>query len=195
VIIPHFLEGGEFAHEVINRLPKDKLILLDKKIAGVDGAYSAAYEHFEEDIYNALDAARERLSKYQTLKLIFPQRSYYPREIAEGFERFCHQYAFAHRLVDDIATEPIERGDVYINMMEDDLVKLIERILALGWQVGKDVGVISYNETPMKKIILDGITTISTDFYEMGRIAAQLALEPGHRHVRVPFKLTLRASL
>ncbi len=48
--------------------------------------------------------------------------------------------------------------------MENDLVILIERILAAGLKVGKDVGVISYNETPLKKIILNGITTISTDF-------------------------------
>src|SRR5436190_10805655 len=32
VIIPHFNEGGENAHEIINTLPKDKLILLDKKV-------------------------------------------------------------------------------------------------------------------------------------------------------------------
>ena len=30
VIIPHFLDGGENVHEIINTLPKDKLILLDK---------------------------------------------------------------------------------------------------------------------------------------------------------------------
>ena len=202
VIIPHFLEGGEHAHEVINTLPKDKLVLLDKMIPGVDGEYSAAYEQFEEDIYDALESAREQLSKYHTLKLIFPQRSYYPREIAQGFRRFCQEYAFHYSLVDDISTEPMEPGEVYINLMEDDLVKLIERILGLEWQVGKDVGVISYNETPLKKIILSGITTISTDFYEMGRIAAQLVLEQGQgqpaqacRHVKVPFRLTLRASL
>ncbi len=31
------------------------------------------------------------------------------------------------------------------------------------------LGVISYNETPLKKIILNGITTISTDFQMMER--------------------------
>jgi DNA-binding transcriptional regulator YhcF (GntR family) len=195
VIIPHFLEGGEHAHEVINTLPKEKLVLLDKMIPGITGAYAAAYESFEQDIYDALEAARERLSKYHTIKLIFPRPSYYPREIVQGFERFCQEYAFTNKLVDDIEAEPMERGEVYITVMEDDLVKLIERILGLGWQVGKDVGVISYNETPLKKIILNGITTISTDFYEMGRIAARLVLEGGHRHQTVPFKLTLRASL
>jgi len=79
--------------------------------------------------------------------------------------------------------------------MENDLVILIERILTTRLQVGKDVGVISYNETPLKKIILNGITTISTDFEMMGQKAAQMVLESATEHVEIPFALTLRASL
>ena len=40
--------------------------------------------------------------------------------------------------------------------MEDDLVLLIERIISNKLEVGKQVGVISYNETPLKKVILNG---------------------------------------
>ena len=79
--------------------------------------------------------------------------------------------------------------------MEDDLVLLIEKILTTRLIVGKDVGVISYNETPMKKIILNGITTISTDFRMMGEKAAQLILEKSTEHIEIPFYLTLRSSL
>ena len=61
--------------------------------------------------------------------------------------------------------------------------------------MGKDVGVISYNETPLKKIILKGITTISTDFEAMGAEAAQIVQTNSLRHVAIPFSLTLRASL
>ena len=79
--------------------------------------------------------------------------------------------------------------------MENDLVLLIERILATSLQVGKQVGVISYNETPMKKIILNGITTISTDFQMMGEKAARLILDNSKEHIEIPFHLTLRSSL
>jgi DNA-binding LacI/PurR family transcriptional regulator len=57
------------------------------------------------------------------------------------------------------------------------------------------VGVISYNETPLKKIILNGITTISTDFEIMGKKTAELILNQATDHVAVPFHLTLRSSL
>lgn len=195
VIIPHFLEGGENAHEVINTIPKEKLIILDKLLSGVTGDYAAAYENFAQDIYAALEQALDRLSTYTTLKIIFPKGSYFPQEILTGFYRFCQQYAFAHKVLHNIKDEEINKGEVYINLMEDDLVTLIERLIVLKLKIGKDVGVISYNETPLKKIILDGITTISTDFTSLGTQAAEFVLNGKTEKVAVPFYLNLRKSL
>ena len=195
VIVPHFLEGGENAYEAINMIPKDKLVLLDKLVPGVDGKYAAVYENFEKDIYYALEQSLDRLSKYHTIKIIFPAYTYHPEEILSGFYRFCDQYAFNYKVVNDIKTEPIKEGEVFIILMEVDLVVLIEKILTTKMKVGKDIGVISYNETPLKKIILDGITTISTDFQLMGEKTAQMILENSRDHFEVPFRITLRSSL
>ena len=195
VIIPHFMEGGENAHEIINGLDKEKLILLDKLVPEVKGDYAAVYQNFEKDIYGALEQALEPLSKYHTLKLIFPENTYFPNEIVKGFRRFCHQYAFNFKVVHHIEHEPIGEGEVYISLMENDLVKLIEKIINEQYKVGKQVGVISYNETPMKKIILNGITTISTDFQMMGERTAALILNQSREHIEIPFTLTLRSSL
>ncbi len=195
VIIPHFLEGGENAHEIINTIPKNKLILLDKLIAGVDGCYAAVYEDFEKDIYHALEQALPVLSKYETLKIIFPSYTYHPEEILKGFCTFCDEYAFNYKIVRSIKKESIKKGEAYINLMEDDLVSLIEKVIADKLQIGKDVGIISYNETPLKKLILKGITTISTDFEMMGRKTAELILNQSTEHIAIPFYLTLRPSL
>lgn len=195
VIIPHFIEGGENAHEVINTIEKDKLILLDKLPPNISGEFGAVYENFEKDICEALEQALPQLSKYHTLKIVFPNNSYFPQEILKGFVRFCDTYAFAHKVVHDLDNESISRGEVFINLMEDDLVHLIEKILATELKVGSDVGVISYNETPLKKIILQGITTISSDFKLMGEKTAELILNKSTEHVEVPFYLRLRDSL
>ncbi|MCB0641516.1 MAG: GntR family transcriptional regulator, partial [Phaeodactylibacter sp.] len=158
VILPHFLEGGENSCEFINQLPKHKLIILDKKLDCINGEYSTIYQDFEEDIYNVLTEALPLLQKYAKLNIIFPPYSYHPKEILTGFRKFCAEYAFDHAIVNDIATEPIGKNEVFINLMEDDLVTLIKRIKHLGLRVGKNVGIISYNETPLKEILLDGIT-------------------------------------
>lgn len=195
VIIPHFLEGGENAHELINEISKEKLILLDKQIPGIEGEYAAVYEHFEHDIFMALEEAREQLRKYQCIKLIFPENSYYPIEIIKGFKKFCTQYNFDWKVLSNISEETIRRGEVYINVMEDDLVPLVERTIELNLKVGSEVGIISYNETPFKRIVLNGITTISTDFKKLGEITAQLIMDNSKAHIAAPFQLKLRNSL
>ena len=195
VILPHFIEGGDTAHKIINTIPKEKLILLDKVIPGVTGSFGAVYENFEKDIFTSLEQALPHLGKYHTMKIIFPENSYYPAEIINGFVRFCQEYTFNYRVVHDINDESINHGEVFINLMDNDLVVLIERIIESKLKVGKDVGVISYNETPLKKIILDGITTISTDFEAMGVETAKIIQENSLRHVEIPFSLTLRPSL
>ena len=195
VIVPHFLDGGEGASEIINLIPPDKLLILDKLIPGIHGQYAAVYENFEKDIYEALEQLREDLSRYHTIKIIFPEYTYHPEEILKGYLKFCHQYAFNSKIVHDISKEPIKEGEAFINLMEDDLVILIEKILVTKMKVGKHVGVISYNETPLKKIILNGITTISTDFEFMGKKAAELILNNSTEHFEVPFHVTERSSL
>jgi DNA-binding transcriptional regulator YhcF (GntR family) len=197
VIIPHFVEGDDEtgAAEVINSMDKSKLVLLDKVITGVTGNYASVYENFEQDIYNALLEAKRILFKYHTIKIIFPAHSYFPKEIVHGFERFCSEYGFTHAVVHDIDQEEIKQGEVYINLMENDLVILVEKIIAQKLEIGTDIGVISYNETPLKRIILNGITTISTDFQLMGEKTAELILNRSSEHVEIPFYLTLRKSL
>ncbi|KAA9037594.1 GntR family transcriptional regulator [Ginsengibacter hankyongi] len=195
VIIPHFTDASENVSEIINTIPKDKLILMDKLVPGVTGQYAAVYENFEKDIYGALVQANGQLSKYNTIKIIFPNYTYHPKEILEGFYRYCQEYAFNYKVVQNLHKEPIKEGEVYINLMENDLVFLIEKILTTKMKPGKHVGVISYNETPLKKLILNGITTISTDFQMMGEKAAKLILERSNEHVEIPFYLRLRASL
>ena len=195
VIIPHFTEDDDNIHEVINAIPKEKLILLDKIIPFITGEFGAVYERFEHDIYQALITALPRLEKYNTIKIIFPENSYYPNEILEGYFKFCQDYAFDYKVVHNILDEPVQKGEAYINVMEDDLITLIEKIQATDLQIGTDIGIISYNETPLKKLILNGITTISTDFEQMGKITADLILRNAKEHISVPFHINLRLSL
>lgn len=195
VIIPHFLEGGEDVASLLNELKSGKLIILDKQVPGVRQAHSAIYENFAGDIYKALHQLLDRLSKYQTLKIIFPSYTYFPNEILQGFQRFCTDFAFNYKTISAIEEEEIEKGAVYINLMEDDLVVLLGKIKQTSMVVGKDVGIISYNETPWKEFILNGITTISTDFKAMGEMAATMVLAEENQMAEVPFHVRERESL
>jgi DNA-binding transcriptional regulator YhcF (GntR family) len=195
VIIPHFVEGSNQANEIINEINGGQLILLDKLIPGILRNYSAVYENFEQDIFGALKEALPKLQKYQRLKIVFPADNYFPDEILKGFHAFCHEFAFEYQVIYDLAGESIKEGDVFINLVEDDLVVLLGKVQHSKFEVGKHIGIISYNETPWKEFILNGITTISTDFKKMGELTAQMILNNEKNHVEVPFSVTLRKSL
>ena len=192
VIIPHFMEGDSIAVDFINSLPKEKLILLDKLLPGIQGNYGAVFENFERDIYETLVQAKDALAKYQSVQLIFPQSSYYPKEIIGGFERFARDFAFDFSVTELV--EPQE-GVAYITVMEDDLIVILDQIKEKGLQLGTDVGLISYNETPIKRLLFEGISTISTDFVQMGEIAADLVKSNARTKIENPFSFIHRASL
>lgn len=195
VIIPHFYEKYHCAKDIINRIPKHKLVLVDKRIEGISGNYACVYQDFELNIYDALKQANELLTKYQTLKLLFPSSTYQPREIIKGFQRFCIDYNYKGKLVPVIQKEPLARGEAYITMMEDDLVCLVKKIKESGLKVGQEIGILSYNENPLKEVLLDGISVISTDFQLIGQTAARMILENKKGFVENPFRLILRKSL
>ena len=78
---------------------------------------------------------------------------------------------------------------------EMDLVNLIKKTRSQHLTIGKDVGIISYNETPLKEVLLDGITVISTDHEKMGESAARLILNNSQESIKNPFVFIRRKSL
>jgi DNA-binding LacI/PurR family transcriptional regulator len=63
------------------------------------------------------------------------------------------------------------------------------------FEPGSEAGVISYNDTPMKKYVKNGITVISTDFDLMGQKAAEFVASNKPMQFEVPTRLLLRSSL
>ena len=76
-----------------------------------------------------------------------------------------------------------------------ELANFLDQCAELGYEPGKEVGVISYNETPMKKYVKNGITVLSTDFDLMGQKAAEFVANGEKMNFCVPTKLKLRNSL
>lgn len=56
-----------------------------------------------------------------------------------------------------------------------ELVNLVRQVNAKKLKLGKDIGIILYNDTPLKDLL--GITVISIDFKAMGDTAAYTVLE------------------
>lgn len=195
VVVPQFTDNEEMAHQLIDKIPKEKLVLMGRLIEEMEGDFGAVYEPFKNDIYDSLKKIRKRLSKYSTIKMVFPEGSYYSREIINGFMDFCSDYTFDYELLADLEEETIAPNTAYITLSEDDLIVLIEKIIPLQLNVGKQVGILSYNESPLKKIILNGISTISSNFEVIGHKTAEIVLRNSTEKIPVPCAITLRKSL
>jgi hypothetical protein len=195
--MPHFYEQPEKVLQIIRQIPASQLLLLDKDLPEISGKHAAVYQNFEKDIYEALYEALPSLKKYNSLVFVNPSSIVpYPPEIRKGFQYFCRMHDFDFSVTEGIEMNaPVKAGQAYIVIEETDLVNLVKICRQNKLGIGKDVGIVSYNETPLKEILLDGITVISTDHEQMGITAATMILEKSTERVKNPFKLILRRSL
>jgi len=196
VVMPHFYDDAETARRIILSIPQERLLLLDKLLPHMEGNCAAVYQDFENDIVEALENGMDLIKKYQQLFLVHPKIIPYPPEIVKGFRSFCMQYRFSYQVISEVDSNwEVNAGDAYIVIEETDLVNVIKKCRSANLAIGKDVGIISYNETPLKEILLDGITTISTDHCKMGEEAARLILENRKEKIKNCFELIRRGSL
>ncbi len=203
VIMPHFKSKAKnhvcYTPKVIKAIetiPKDKLIIIDNSYTEISGNFAAIYQDYKNDIIHALEEGLEKLKKYKKIILVYPTKLVfpYPTGILVGFIKFCEQYGFEFEILDEIYDDlEFESNEAYITIEEEDLVHLVQQIREKNWIMGKDIGVISYNETPLKALL--GITVISTDFRGMGEAAAKLVLNNKKEISKNPFNYIERNSL
>jgi DNA-binding transcriptional regulator YhcF (GntR family) len=84
VIMPHLKEETEGVKAAINKIPKDKLIMVNKDLENIEGNYACVYEDFENDIYSGLHTGLEEIKKYSKLYLVFPKSNFYCNGIIKG---------------------------------------------------------------------------------------------------------------
>jgi hypothetical protein len=203
VVMPHF-KDDQFAHhsstsevmEGLRKIPEDKLVILDNYLPDLKRDVAAIYQDFKSDIYDALKEGHERLKRYKKLILVYPRKTMYPYpiDILNGFKKFCTNFNFDFEVLDEIYHDmELRHHDAYIIIEESDLVNLVKQIRDKKFVLGQDIGIISYNDTPLKDLL--GITVISTDFQVMGETAAYMILKKKKEEVKNVFSFIDRGSL
>jgi DNA-binding transcriptional regulator YhcF (GntR family) len=190
IIMPTTLKGAAAA---IKALPKNDVYILDQTNDELKD-YPSVHQNFVKDMYNGLCQGKEKLRSYRKLILIFPAFKQ-PPGMAEGFTNFCTENGFDHEIIPDFENRQLKHGEVYIIPNDRHLVSVMEQARERHLKIGVDVGVISYNDTPLKKVVGNGITTISTDFREMGKLLAEMILSQDKKQIENKSRLIERGSL
>ncbi len=198
IITPHFpLDSIVQARalKALKRIPNRKLIIMDNCPCTLQGHYGAVYQDMTNDIYDGLSEALEDLRKYDKLHVVILPTSLYGSLITAGVERFCNDNNINVEFHYEITAEMMQRGGVYLllnGQLGLGLVETARMAKSRGLEVGKDIGIISYNDSYLSEIILGGLTTVSTDFDQMGRLAAKMVLTHNLDKIKCNFKLTRR---
>ncbi|MBG6060763.1 hypothetical protein IWX83_000535 [Flavobacterium sp. CG_9.1] len=181
------------AASAIKTLPVNEVYILDQTNPELI-SYPAVYQNFVKDIYDGLLKGKSKLNKYEKLIMIFPGFRE-PLGMKIGFQNFCKDYDFGCDIITKFKNREIKKGEVYIIPSDRDLVRVIEKAKIQKLQLGSDYGIISYNETPLKKVVENGITTISTNFEVMGKVLAEMILKGKKEQIENKSALIIRSSL
>ncbi len=180
---------------ILKKLPKDKVYILDYGRLQFGNQYAHICQHFENDTYNALAKGLNKIQKYKAINLVTNQTKHHFNEIIMGFEKFCADHQINGLVRNSVEDSMKLRGQLFVVTDDHNLVELVKRCTREELEIGKDVGIISYNDTPFKEIIAGGITTISTDFKQMGKTVAEMILKGKRDKIKNPSNLILRKSL
>jgi len=184
------------AYNVLKNLPQDKVYILDQTNPTLKKYYPAVFQNFEKDVYSALESGIDLLKKYKKVFFVYPGGKE-PVGQMKGFKKFAckHKEQWEFEVIEKLEGRSIKKYEAYIVPSDLDLVSLVKDAKKENLSIGKDFGIISYNDTPLKEVVAEGITTISTDFKEMGQILADMILHSRSGLIENKSQLIRRNSL
>ncbi|MDO8928621.1 MAG: substrate-binding domain-containing protein, partial [Bacteroidota bacterium] len=180
--------------EITRQIPASKLLVIDWNVHEMEGASSISQD-FSQSLYDSLESGIDLIRKYRKFIYLYPSFTYHPKVSIKYFEKFCSDYKINHKTLYDFKKFDLQKGELYLLVSDRTLAKFLDQCEQKSFILGEDVGVISYNETPMKKYVKEGITVISTDFELMGKKIAEFVITGEKTNVVIPSKLIVRKSL
>lgn len=190
IIMPANLKNTDI---IIEKLPKNNVYILDQTHEKLS-KYSTIYQNFRKDISNALMQCLTQLRKYDKIIFVFNENKQ-PQEMLYGFYDFCSKHNIDHEIIINSENRTLQKGEVYLIPEDRDLIQVIKKMKEQQLTIASDIGIISYNDTLLKEIVEGGITTISTDFNEMGEKLAELIFHKEFTKIENTNRLIVRNSL
>lgn len=180
---------------VLNKIDFNKLLILDMGKPD-DNRINIITQDFNQSVTNCLEQGLERFRKYNEFILVYEEKiTPHPSEVRQAVKLFCESKNISCRIIPKFDKDKLKAGQSYFVIRDTDLVEVIKACREVDLNVGEDVGVVSYNDTPMKQIIERGVTVVSTDFDVMGKLAAEFVRTKKPVREILPARLIIRSSL
>ena len=179
--------------KLLTNLPPEKLLIVDRYLS-MPVEYSYISQEFEASTYERLVELLPEIRKYK--KFIFIDGGMHPVvEIQSAIEQFILDYKVKGAIEKKYKPGSIKKGSLYFLFSDTFLWDVLKDCRNNKFAIGKDIGILSHDDHVVKEIVFGGITTISTDFNKMAKMAADHIKENTFTQVIMPMQLMKRNSL
>ncbi|MFK8162246.1 MAG: GntR family transcriptional regulator [Lewinella sp.] len=171
--------------KILDQVISNRLLLVDRFVETKDKV-SHIIQEFGQSTFQVLTKLQERIKKYDKIELFFREGMPYPQEILAACRRFCREHKVKLEVKDQYVSGTLKTNVLYLTVGDTDLWTLLEDCIDQGLELGRDLGILSHNESRIKKIVHGGVSTWSTDFGRMAELAADFVLNRKPEQITVP---------
>ncbi|MEX0287734.1 MAG: GntR family transcriptional regulator [Flavobacteriaceae bacterium] len=178
---------------LLKSIAPEKLLIIDRYLK-MPKSYSYISQEFEESTYSMFSALLPNIKKYK--KFVFIEGTQdSPVEIRRGFNKFLAEYGLDGEVKQVFQFGSLKKGVLYFLNSDTQLWDLLKDCRNNGFVIGQDIGVVSHDDHVVKEIVSGGITTMSTDFNYMAKLAADHIKAGSFTQIIMPRELVQRNSL
>ena len=124
----------------------------------------SAYEGFEDEFVGLLQKHKGLFMKYLHIVLIFPRGSLFHIQIISAFQQFTLSIHIDFQINDRIQAGNLAEKMAFVILEEETMAQLIELASEKDLTIGEELGILGYVDSPLKRIIANGITVIDISY-------------------------------
>lgn len=195
VVMPHLIEEEEENLKCLNKIASDRLILLDQTFTSMRNAHASIVYHPSLQIKKVFNTQLNLFNKYRTFNLVLTEEDYFDAALINGCSEFCESISMNFQVLDGLEAEDIRLGEIYFTLSDFDLAKAIRYAEENSLRLGKDIGLIAYNDSCLKEVLAGGISVLTNQPEKMGILAAQWVQNNIRSTTTIDLNLIIRNSL
>lgn len=181
--------------EQLKRIPSEKLVIVDRYLP-IGKGYNYVTQEFQHSTKRLMVELLPRIKAFQKVVLFYRSDRDYPEGVLEAFNQLVSEHSLNAEVQSRYEAGSVQSGTLYIFISDADMWNILLDCRNNSLDIGKDIGLLSFNDHIMKDLIFDGITTISTSFSDMAKETAIRIGDMGNpKSVMIPTRLVKRNSL
>jgi DNA-binding transcriptional regulator YhcF (GntR family) len=177
---------------ILSKVDPNKVLIFDH-VNPQWGDFSYVIQEFETSLLKNLTLSLQAIQKYKKFVFVCPDSANHPAVAKKAFLNFCEKNKIDGKISDECGQDI--QGIAFLVVDDKHLIDLVKRARELKLPIGKEVGIISFNDYAMKEVLEGGITVISPDFDHMARLMANSIKKREKIRSLVEPKVLMRNSL